>query len=83
MIEILKDIFGSENQKPVIFKLYFFPDSKSVIKTSYTKTEILDDRLRKMEKEMKQIKKDIDMKYEIMKRDLEMRLQVSLSGKKG
>jgi len=82
MEQILKDMFGSSNPTQVVFIVYFFPDAKSDVKTDYTKTEILEDRMKKMEGEMKQMKKDIDMKFEIMKRDLEMRVQVLSSAKK-
>ena len=81
-LKVMTEIIDSEvclQSKPINFNLYFYPESKSEVRVNYKRTEILHDKILRIEKEVKQIKKDIDMKFEIMKNDLGMRIAVARS----
>lgn len=80
-LKVIEHLLEDLNEETCVFNLYFFPDSKIEVKTHYTKIEILQDKVTKLEEEVSHLKKDIEMKFEIMKRDLEMRLEVSLRKK--
>lgn len=75
MTEIIQKELCLQN-KAIYFNLYFYPESTSEVRNMYSRNEILSDKVIRLEKEITQLKKDIGVKFEIMKNDLEMRASV-------